>query len=277
MVAAKASLAEFLSTVGSNPPARNDLTQPGINHSIPNRLGHLQLRGRPMAVSKSLRPCKTMEEFIAQWDKKLNKIIASYGLLEFTDDIKQDIFLDMCTPEDNPESANYGKTGLEAYDPNLGAFSTYVYGLVLMKVRNARAKYLRETRVMPFSNEAAESKSKDRGDNSNSIHPRDKLEMHGQEIEGVRSDMDRVEFKMQLNNILDALSTYPVRSFFFRDGECITRDLKTLFELILSGKTREEIIDHFQYSTGSVGVMFEQLRQVPELLELRDMITSSDY
>lgn len=222
-----------------------------------------------MAVRKAIRAVSTVEEFVEQWDRKIDKIIASYGLQEFAEDIKQDIYTDVITPDSNPESDTYGQNGLQRYDPKRGAFSTYVYGLVLTRVRNARSRRIRELGLMPFSHDATFMASEDDG---RSARKKDKNEAHAYELSGKACALERKEFQMQINNALEALKYYPVRSYFFRNGECITRDLATLLKLVLSGKSREEIVNYFEYSTGSVGVMFDQLRQVPELQELKDMI-----
>lgn len=210
-----------------------------------------------------IQPLTDWPQFHKAWDRKIDHIIASMGMADLSEDIKQDIYLVMCSV--NPET---GKTGLESFDPTRGSFSTYVYALVLIKAKNARAKRQRELGLMPFSHD----ESKYEGDDSMSSWAKDKLEAHGAELSGAWSEQERAEFRIQLDGVMAALSVKPVRSHFFRDGECVTRDLRTLFDLILDGKSREEIVEYFNYSTGSVGVMFEQLRQVPELVELRDMV-----
>lgn len=222
-----------------------------------------------MTRSAALKPVSTMDEFVKKWDKKITKIIASFGLIDYTDDIKQDIYLEMCTPCTDPDNPNYGKNGLEAYDPARASFSTYAYGLILVKVRNARTKRMRELGVMPYSHDASETFHDADGA---STRTKDRTEANSQELSNDISSQGRAEFQIQLNDVRKALKTYGVRSYFFRDGECITRDLETLFNLILEGKSRDEIVNHFQYSTGSVGVMFEHLRNVPELQELKEML-----
>jgi len=127
---------------------------------------------------------------------------------------------------------------------------------------------------MPFSHDAL---SADTDDEGKTTRRKDKNEAHSYELNGKATDLERAEFAIQLQDVLDALRLYPVRSFFFRDGACVTRDLATLLELVLRGKSREEIVAHFEYSTGSVGVMFDQLRQVPELQQLKHMIPGMSY
>lgn len=215
-----------------------------------------------------IRAVSTVEDFVAQWDRKIDKIISSYGLQDYADDIKQDIYADVITTDADRESPTYGLNGLERYDPQRGAFSTYVYGLVLTRVRNARSRRIRELSLMPFSHDAT-SPSDDEG---RAGRLRDRNESNAMELMGKASDTERMEFQMQIAHAKEALKYYPVRSYFFRDGECVTRDLSTLLDLVLAGKSREEIVEYFNYSTGSVGVLFDQLRQVPELKELRDMV-----
>ncbi len=81
----------------------------------------------------------------------------------------------------------------------------------------------------------------------------------------------RVEFKLQLEQIMQVLQRYPARSSFFRGGECIVRDLHSLMEQLMQDRSRDEIVKHFDYSTGSVGVLYEKLRAIPELRELYGM------
>lgn len=228
------------------------------------------LRGdTTMSLRKPIHQVLTIPDFVKHWDKKIDKIIASYGLQDMAEDIKQDIYLDVATPDKNPDSPTFGQNGLERYDPLRGAFSTYVYGLVLVRVRNARSRRVRELGLMPFSHDGT---SYDQGDDGRASRIKDRNEANAQDISGKTSEIERAEFLMQIEHAKDALKNYPVRSYFFRDGDCITRDLATLLDLVLQGKSRDEIVSYFEYSTGSVGVMFDQLRQVPELQELKDMI-----
>lgn len=210
-----------------------------------------------------------MKVFVEQWDRKIDKIIASHGLKDLADDIKQDIYCNMIIPDSDPESPTFGMNGLERFDPKRGAFSTYVYALVLTRVRNARSRRIRELGLMPFSHDMLTPNNSEDG---KSARLKDRNEAHAYELAGKASNMERTEFQMQVDNILEVLRFYPVRSDFYREGECVTRDLVSLLQLILGGKSREEIVEYFEYSTGSVGVMFDQLRKVPELLELKEMI-----
>lgn len=222
-----------------------------------------------MSLRKPIHYVPTIPEFVKQWDKKIDKIIASYGLQDLAEDIKQDIYLDVATTDKNPESPTFGKNGLERYDPLRGAFSTYVYGLVLVRVRNARSKRVRELGLMPFSHDGT---TYGQSDDGRASRIKDRNEANAQDLSGKTSEIERAEFQMQIEKAMEALRNYPVRSYFFRDGECVTRDLATLLDLVLKGKSRDEIVNYFEYSTGSVGVMFDQLRKVPELEELKDMI-----
>lgn len=222
-----------------------------------------------MSLRKPMSQVLNITDFIKQWGKKIDRIIMSYGLQELADDIKQDIYADIITPDSDPDSPTYGQNGLERYDPAKGAFSTYVYGLVLVRVRNARSRRVRELGLMPFSHDISQW---DNGDDGRATRFRDKNEANAQELSGKTSEIERTEFAMQIKHAVEALRNYPVRSYFFRNGECVTRDLSTLLELVLKGKTREEIVDYFCYSTGSVGVLFDQLRSVPELQELKEML-----
>jgi len=127
---------------------------------------------------------------------------------------------------------------------------------------------------MPFSHDSSKFDVNDEG---KATRRKDKHEAHAYELSGKATDLERTEFIMQVQNIMDVLRFYPSRSEIWRDGECITRDLLTLMELILQGKSREEIVKYFEYSTGSVGVMFENLRKVPEIEELKLMVPGTKY
>jgi len=210
-----------------------------------------------------IKACKTMEEFVGQWDRKIDKIIHSYGMGEHVEDIKQDIYEHMCTPRDD------GQTGLEAYDPKRAHFSTYVYGLITTKVRNARAKRIREDMSMVMIDHLADED----GDDNMAAWTRGKMENQSRTLTGQLSPNERMDIYLQLDNIREHLKRMPSRSYFFKDnGEVVMRDLYTLFDLIMKGMPRGEIVKYLRYSTGSVGVLFDQLRQLPELKELRDMV-----
>ena len=211
-----------------------------------------------------MSPCKTLNEFIKNWDKKIDKILQSYGMGDQAEDIKQDIYLYICTKDE------HGKNGLERYDPARGAFSTYAYALILTKARNAVARRKRDLALIPFSHDGSD----DAYDDNMTASRRDRREAEMMARTGVDS-AKRVEFSLQLQQVMDALRTYPVRSSFFRNGECIVRDLPTLMELLLQDKSRDEIVEYFDYSTGSVGVMYEKLRSVPELRELYNMAATT--
>lgn len=213
-----------------------------------------------------IKACATMPEFVSQWDRKIDKIIHSYGMGEHVEDIKQDIYEHMCTPRED------GKTGLEAYDPARAHFSTYVYGLITTKVRNARAKRIREDVTMVMIDHLSDED----GDENMASWSRGKLEIQSDNAAGNMSPNERMDIYLQLNHIRDLLSRIPSRSHFFKEnGELVMRDLLTLFDLIMQGMPRGEIVRFLNYSTGSVGVLFDQLRQLPELKELRDMVSES--
>lgn len=222
-----------------------------------------------VAVRPRMRALTNIRDFVREWGPKIDKIISSKGLQDVGEDIKQDIYLYIITPDSNPESPTFGKNGLEQYDPSRAAFSTYVYALVMMRVLNARTKRLRELGLMPYSHDS----DAEHVEEARQARRRDKDEANSYDVTGQVSDLSRTDFILQVEKVIEALRRYPVRSSIFNaDGECITRDLATLFKLILEEKTREEIVDYFKYSTGSVGVMFDQLRQVPEVQQLKEML-----
>lgn len=206
----------------------------------------------------------SIEAFIPLWEHKIDRIISSFNMQDYADDIKQDIYLEMCKKDEN------GLNGLERFDSEKGSFSTYVYALILTKVRNARSKRIRELALMPYSQDQM-TEREDR-----SPRGKDRLELRGKRLSGGISEKRRVEFKIQLENIMKELKRLPVRSYFFRNGVCVTRDLATLLEMILKECTRDEIVRYFGYSTGSVGVMFDRLRNVKEVIELKKMVNGGD-
>lgn len=195
----------------------------------------------------SMAPTISMNDFVRNWDAKITKIVASFGIADHADDVKQEIYLDILKLKE-------GKNGLERYDAKRAAFSTYVYQLILVKVRNYRSRVIRQ-HLWEVSESSFTSQDPDAPQQS----PLDRSDYESQ---------DNVEISLQLENLKNSLKHYPSRSFIFRDGECISRDLLTLFECIMKDMSRQEIKEFFDYSTGSIGAMFEQLRDVPELLEL---------
>jgi len=209
----------------------------------------------------TIQPTKDINEFVKQWDKRIEKIIRSHGMGEHMEDIKQEIYMRIIQDD-----------GLEKYDPTRGSFSTYCYALILTKVRNARTKFYRERRIVPVSLE-----QKDVPENTEYANgrQRDRLELHAMSLIGQSENPVRnIEVQRHIESTLDILRRQTeVRSHFFRDGKCITRDLATLLTLILEGKTREEIVEHLDYSTGSVGILFKELRERPELKELFDLVS----
>jgi len=210
-----------------------------------------------------IKACKTMDEFVRQWDRKIDRIIHSYGMGDHVEDIKQDIYEHMCTPRAN------GQTGLEAYDPQRAQFSTYVYGLITTKVRNARAKHVRESSMTVMMDHLADGD----GDENMAAWTRAKMEKQSAVLNGNTSPDERMDINLQLRSIHEILQRHPSRSYFFDEsGELIMRDLSTLFRLIMQGMPRGEIVKYLRYSTGSVGVLFDQLRQLPELKELQAMV-----
>lgn len=220
----------------------------------------LMKTNRPLGRRVSeLKPVKTYEEFIKIWDKKIEKIIRSYGLLEEVQDLKQEIYLRIL--ENN---------GLANYDPTRGAFSTYIYAVVVMKVRNARTKRRKELGLMPFTLEAKDFL--DGEEEGNGHRHRDRTELNSLIAKGELNPQRRTEIKMQIEQVLEVLKYQPVRSLFYREGECITRDLRTLMIKIMEGKSREEIVEYFEYSTGSVGILFKELREIIEVQELWDLV-----
>jgi hypothetical protein len=203
----------------------------------------------------TIQPVATLEEFMAKWDSKLDNIIRSFRLHEYTDDLKQIIYTRI-----------FEDDGLNRYDPKKGSFSTFVYALVLTILQNARKQYLRERATMPVSFDALAFDDGYRQDTP------ERGRFSAQKIASLRVDEEKSrDFHMQLRIVREALRRLPVRSFFYFNGEAKTRNLATLFELIMEGKSREEICQELQYSTGSVGIMYDELRKVPEVLDLREL------
>lgn len=213
----------------------------------------------PVRRVSEIKPVTSYVEFVKQWDKKIEKIIRSYGLMEDIEDLKQEIYLRILEND-----------GLANYDPTRGAFSTYIYAVVVMKVRNARTKRRRELGLMPFTMESKDFI--DGEDDSNGHRQRDRTELNSLIVRGELNPQRRTEIKLQIEKVLDVLRFQPVRSHFYRDGECVTRDLRTLMVKILEGMSREDIVNYFDYSTGSVGILFKELRDIPEVQDLWDLV-----
>lgn len=214
---------------------------------------------KPKAKREDLAmvPTTDFKVFARRWDAKITKIINSHGMGAYVDDIKQEIFLRMSYKKD-------GLNGLERYDPSRARFSTYCYTLILIVVRNYRSRVLRQ-RKWEISESAIY-----REDDPSNYQSIEVLAERGQVVAKEESSLKETDFKLQLAELREHLSRYEPRSVFFREGEVITRDLVTFFDLLLKDKSRKEIQDYLEYSTGSIGAMYEALRNVPQLKELLD-------
>lgn len=202
-------------------------------------------------------PTTDFKVFARRWDAKITKIINSHGMGAYVDDIKQEIFLRMSYKKE-------GLNGLERYDPTRARFSTYCYTLILIVVRNYRSRVLRQRKW-----EVSESAMQWDDDSNYS------LESLVDNVAGAvkeETSLKETDFNLQLSEVRQHLSRYEPRSVFFREGEVITRDLVTFFDLLLKDKSRKEIQDYLEYSTGSIGAMYEALRNVPQLKELLDKV-----
>lgn len=196
---------------------------------------------------------KTLKTFISIWDRKITSAIHRLGMGEYVDDIKQDIYLFMSRRDE------HGRTGLEAYDPEKAALSSYVYWLVNVKALNFKAKLKRDRLQLA-------TKPKD-----------DPLEGRY----SPQSD-ERSEFWLQLERILSELddcitsdsssfftqNTDSDRRFFGGPGRLITRDPRTVIELLLQGVTRPELHKALHCSVEEVDEIFAKLQQHEDLKDL---------
>lgn len=185
----------------------------------------------------------TMKTFVEIWDRKLVKTIENMRLGDFVDDVKQDIYLFMCKKNDR------GQTGLEAYDPSKGAFSSYVYHLVILKGLNYRNKLARDRLDLTeteFDLDVASSRSG---------------EVH-------RHAGERADFWLQLERIVAELDGFAEGGFFDDDGRLITRDPRTVLELLLQGHSRQELARLLRCKAEGVDRLMARLRSCDELREL---------
>ncbi len=83
---------------------------------------------------KTKGPPETVEQLYAQWGGRLAKTVRSFG---FTEDEVPDIIQELLTRF--IEGKN-GKDYLKYYQPEKGAFSTYMYTFVLTRLRGWRAR-----------------------------------------------------------------------------------------------------------------------------------------
>lgn len=157
---------------------------------------------------------RSFRTFLAEWDPKIGRTIERLRMGEHVEDIKQEIYLFMSRRD--PET---GKNGLEAYDPAKASFSSYVYHLVTLKTLNYRNKLSRDRLALS-------PKGKD------------------PELQGDRKSVkpwERAEFWLQLERLAEEHDARAEGGFFDKKGRLVTRDPKTVVELLLVGLTREEI------------------------------------
>lgn len=180
---------------------------------------------------------RSMRTLIVEYEHKVRQVISNLRMEEHTDDILQDFYVFV-----SRKNAK-GQNGLEAYDPTVAAFSTYIYKAAVLMTLNYRAKLDRDRLQL----------------SPKGIDP----EM-GKQVE---HRPNRMQFWLQLERIADAFDDQATDDdgFFDDDGRFITRDLKTILGLLLEGLTRLELARKLRCAPAEIDGLLDVLRGCEEL------------
>lgn len=197
-----------------------------------------------------MEPTKDLNQFISDWTQKIDRIISSFGFrAEDLEDVRQDIFVRI-----------HSKNFLDGYDETRGAFSTYIYGLVLNMLRK---EYGRNKR-----NPLKKAQSMDeiiRNEDGDGFLFIDMIPG-----EDGFDAIVRGEFERQVVVVQEYLKTLPNPrgEVVGPDGITRQRSLSQIFEFILQGKDRQDMAYLLRYSEGSISLLFKQLRNVGPMKKL---------
>ena len=190
-------------------------------------------------------PYGTFENFITEWDSKLEATIRSFKLKEDVEDVKNQIYLELLD-----------KAYLDRYDSEKATISTWVYGFVKNSLRK---KYHRNARDFIY--------------NGVSIMDDYEEEAVGQalflNIFANDTEQDEIYLKIIVEDIIKVLSKecYAAHSY---SSTGIPRDMKTVALMFMEGFTPKEIAQKFETSVQFVYKLIKRIGSLEELQGYRE-------
>lgn len=189
-------------------------------------------------------PYGTFENFMKEWDSKLEATIRGFRLHEDIEDVKAQIYLELLE-----------KQYLDRFDDEKSTISTWVYGFVKNSLRK---KYHKNNRDFIY--------------NGVSIMDDYDEEAVGQalflDIFVNDTEQDEIDLRLIVEDILKVLSKecYAAHSY---SSTGIPRDMKTVAIMFLEGYTPKEISEKFETSVQFVYKLIKRIGSLEELQSYR--------
>jgi hypothetical protein len=207
---------------------------------------------------------RSFRTFIATWDPKITRAIENLHMGDHVEDIKQVIYTFMVQPrcrgcqprrELQPgqrckKCRKTGCNGLEAYDPRRASFSVYVLHLVVLQTLNYRNKRDRDRLVLSGSG----------------------LDPEMQNERRVHDPWERANFRLQFEELASVYDDQPGDGFFDPQGRLVTRDRRTVLELLLEGHTRPDLARMLRCTVAEVDEIILLLRDSDDVRALLTVI-----
>jgi RNA polymerase sigma factor (sigma-70 family) len=190
-------------------------------------------------------PYGTFENFITEWDSKLEVTIRNYKLKDDVEDIKNQIYLEL-----------FEKKYLDRFDDEKATISTWVYGFVKNSLRK---RYHKNRRDLIY--------------NGISIMDDYEEDAVGRalflNIFVTDLQEDETMLKLAIEDIISILSKecYAAHSY---SSTGIPRDMKTVATMFLEGLTPKEIAERFETSVQFVYKLIKRIGSLEELQSYRD-------
>ena len=189
-------------------------------------------------------PYGTFENFMTEWDSRLEATIRGFKLKEDIEDVKQQLYLELLD-----------KGYLDRYDDEKATISTWVYGFVKNSLRK---KYHKGNRDFIYN-----------GVSIMDDYDEDAVgEALFLNIFATESTEDEMDLKIIVDDILNILSKecYAAHSY---SSTGIPRDMKSVAMYFLEGYTPKEIAEMFETSVQFVYKLIKRIGSLPELQSYR--------
>lgn len=195
-------------------------------------------------------PYGTFENFMTEWDSKLEATIRGFKLKEDIEDVKQQLYLELLE-----------KQYLDRFDDEKSTIATWVYGFVKNSLRK---KYHRNKRDFIYNGVSII-------DDFDEEAVGDALFLNIFATDAFEEEIEQMNMKFIVEDILRILSAecYAAHSY---SSTGIPRDMKTVVVMFLQGLTPKDIADRFETSVQFVYKLIKRIGGLPELQAYRGCI-----
>jgi len=200
---------------------------------------------------------RTVEEMLEDgWYDKILRKVKRYNLndiLNTPEELVQDVFLQII-------KSDY----LSRYDPDYRPFEVYIYTLVENLIKKRGIREGTKGGKMIVNHSSLENTVPENGRLEPGVVYLEMLESSGQE-----DVLGGIYLEELIRDTFDSLEEFKAHSSVEVDGVTIERDPKTVFKMILAGKSVNEIASVMQTSKQFIYVLLNKIRGTAPMEELR--------